>query len=629
MGSTFIDITGQQFNELTAIKCIDTKSRMWLWKCSCGKECKARKNDVTSGRKKSCGHLCNRGNANIDIGEVFGEWTVIDIDKEKKRHFICKCSCGKIKSVHSYDLRNGNTKSCGHLTKGTSENNRKDLTGHIIGEWTVGEYVGDGFYECKCSCGVTKRLKGTYLRTGQSKSCGHATNAFKDLTGQQFGEWKVLEYVGNYKWKCQCSCGNISNISSYDLTRNKSTNCGHERSTKILGHRFGRLVTTEYIGNSTWKCKCDCGKTVNVFTANLISGGTKSCGCLKDIKEYTILYKIQTAIDIYNKNNTEPPFIDDIAELCNISAVTIKKYSNKYGLINKFNKRFGSRAERDIYDIIISYITSNKVIIHDRKVIAPQELDIYIPDKQLAIEFNGDYWHSSERLSNNYHQQKTIECAKKDIQLISIFEHEWKDNILRQKLVKLIENKLSNNKNIIYARNTKIRETDRNETDEFCKKYHLQDSSQASIYIGEYYNNELIAVLSLAPPRFNNEYQYEIVRYCVKDSICIVGGLEKLFKYFVNRYNPESIITYIDISKFTGKAYSKIDFKPCELKFSSPNYKWVSADESIVLSRYETQKEKLIRNGLGNKDQTEREIMISLGYNQVYDCGNLRLEWKK
>ena len=71
--SKFIDITGKTFNELTAIQCIDKRSRIWLWQCSCGKTCTARKNDVVSGRKRSCGHLSNRGGAIINIGDKFGE----------------------------------------------------------------------------------------------------------------------------------------------------------------------------------------------------------------------------------------------------------------------------------------------------------------------------------------------------------------------------------------------------------------------------------------------------------------------------------------------------------------------------------------------------------------------------
>ena len=51
--------------------------------------------------------------------------------------------------------------------------------------------------------------------------------------------------------------------------------------------------------------------------------------------------------------------------------------------------------------------------------------------------------------------------------------------------------------------------------------------------------------------------------------------------------------------------------------------------EFEVLPRYKTQKQKLLSKGFGTKEQTEDDIMESLGYYKVYDSGNLKLEWIK
>ena len=331
MGSKFIDITGQAFNELTALECIDHKNRIWKWTCSCGKICTARKNDVTSGRKKSCGHLSNHGNASIQPGDKFGEWTVMDEDENWDRHYICKCSCGNIRSIHSYDLRKGNSKSCGHLTKGTAKNGRKDLTGQQIGEWTIGEYIGGGKYICTCSCGTIKELSGTYLRTGQSKSCGHNTNAFKDLTGQQIGDWTVLRYLGKYIWECKCSCGNIKNVASYDLTHGNSLSCGHDkRDYHLEGKKFNKLTAIEYIGHNKYKCKCDCGNTTIVAGHALLTWQTKSCRCLANDKRNENINKIVNAIKLYKETNGDDPFPEDIADITDLHPVTIRHYAENH-----------------------------------------------------------------------------------------------------------------------------------------------------------------------------------------------------------------------------------------------------------------------------------------------------------
>lgn len=622
--SKFIDITGQKFNELTAIRCINSKKRMWEWQCSCGKICIARKNDVVSNRKKSCGHLNKKNDNIVNIGDKFGEWEVQQIINAGQ--VLCKCSCGVKKYVRKYDLINGKTKSCGHSSKGRGKNGRKDLTGTQIGEWSIGEYLGNGLYNCKCSCGTVKKLSGTYLRTGQSKSCGCKSNKFVDITGQKFGEWEVLEYCGGYKWKCKCSCGNIKEVYKSDLINGNSTNCGHKRTPNLINKKYSMLTPLEYLGKNTWKCRCDCGNIVNVFTNNLVNGSTKSCGCLKDLRESNLLNDIEDAINKYIEYNNKMPFTDDIAEMLGITNVTVKKYALKYELTEKLDKHFGSRTERDIYYMCkeLSSDTESK----NRSLISPLELDIYIPSKKLAIEFNGDFWHSAERLGKKYHQNKTIACAKKGVQLIHIFEHEWIDKNKRIKLEKLIESKLTKSKNIVYARNTEIKNVSDTDAKEFLDKYHLQNYTHAEISLGLYSNSELLSILTVGKPRFNNNYNYEIIRYCNKFDYGIVGGIEKLFKYFIKEYKPDSVITYSDISKFTGNVYTRIGFRPIQpYPITEPNYVWVNNLYDSVLHRYQTQKKQLLKLGLGTEEQSEVEIMKSNGYIQVFDCGSVKLEY--
>ena len=284
--STFKDITGQQFNELTALRYLG--DRKWEWQCSCGKICTARKNDVTSGRKKSCGHLCGRNQeSKIKVGDKFNEWKVIEVISARK--IKCECSCGnKISIINKYDLENGKTKSCGHLTEGNGENGKIDITGQQFGEWKVISYDETnskyGYWKCQCSCGKIKSVKGLLLRKGESKSCGHNTNAFQDLTGKTFGEWKVIRFKGDYKWECKCSCGNIRDVSAYDLRTNKSTNCGHKRLTDLSNQRFGKITVGKYLGNNYWECRCDCGNSTTALTNNLLNGNKKSCGCLSPMK---------------------------------------------------------------------------------------------------------------------------------------------------------------------------------------------------------------------------------------------------------------------------------------------------------------------------------------------------------
>ena len=102
------------------------------------------------------------------------------------------------------------------------------------------------------------------------------------------------------------------------------------------------------------------------------------------------------------------------------------------------------------------------IISSDRSIIPPLELDIYLPDKKLAIEFNGLYWHSeiAGRKNKNYHLNKLNLCADKGIELIQIFEDEWiqKKNIV----LALLKSKLGIITNKYHARKLKIKIVDSN-----------------------------------------------------------------------------------------------------------------------------------------------------------------------
>ena len=93
----------------------------------------------------------------------------------------------------------------------------------------------------------------------------------------------------------------------------------------------------------------------------------------------------------------------------------------------------------------------------------------------------------------------------------------------------------------------------------------------------------------------------------------------------MGNFHPESIISYCDISKFSGKVYEQLGFVASGI--SKPNYRWLDLQTEDVLSRYKTQKGRLLEKGLGKLGDTEEEIMKKLGYVRIFDCGNARYIW--
>lgn len=167
---------------------------------------------------------------------------------------------------------------------------RVDISGLRFGRLVAREYVGDGKWLCECDCGNECYVKGSYLRRGDTKSCGCLYREGRsvpqvDLTGRRFGKLTVVSYAGSSYWDCKCECGRETTVLGARLLDGQTKSCGCLRHVPyslndLTGMRFGKLVVRDYMGGSKWLCDCDCGRETVVATHALSSGGTKSCGCL-------------------------------------------------------------------------------------------------------------------------------------------------------------------------------------------------------------------------------------------------------------------------------------------------------------------------------------------------------------
>ena len=277
-----------------------------------------------------------------------------------------------------------------------------------------------------------------------------------------------------------------------------------------------------------------------------------------------------------------------------------------------------SGAEHDISNFIQT-IWQN-VVENDRTVLNGKEIDIYIPDRKLAFEYDGLYWHSESNGKNEkYHIHKTNECEKQGIHLIHIFENEWMNK--REIVESRIKNLLGVYDKTVYARKCEVKEVSSTESFEFQNVNHIQGGVHSKVNLGLYYGDELISLMTFSRPRFNKDCEWELVRFCNKLGYHIPGGASRLLKYFERNYNPKSIISYADRRWSNGNLYGKLGFKLNSI--SSPNY-WYFNNDRILESRVKYQKHKL-KNMLPIFDESKSEVqnMLDNGYHRIFDCGNL------
>ena len=235
---------------------------------------------------------------------------------------------------------------------------------------------------------------------------------------------------------------------------------------------------------------------------------------------------------------------------------------------------FSSKPEKEIRAFIESLgFSTDKFIIGDGRTSQRFEIDIYIPEKNIGVEFNGAYFHSINGkkigfISHNYHYNKSKIAKEKGIELIHIWEDQWanqKDivkDILKARLGVIDKD------NRIYARQCTIKEISTEEYKTFCEKYHMQGYRSAKIKYGLFYQGQLVQISSFSRTRNtgkaiqkNQEYEYEWCRGCIASNNFVIGGTSKLLKHFIKEYDPDSILCYADWNLFNGNGYKEAGFE--------------------------------------------------------------------
>ena len=283
-----------------------------------------------------------------------------------------------------------------------------------------------------------------------------------------------------------------------------------------------------------------------------------------------------------------------------------------------FPKEGGVSMEEKDFILFLKEIYHGEIIENSRLIIQPFELDVYLPELKIAFEFDGLYWHSEKKKDSKYHLEKTEECERNGIRLVHVFEDEWirQKNIVKDRICSIV----GAVRQRIYARKCIVKEIDSSTSNEFLNMNHLQGGDKSPIRYGLFYNDELVSVMTFGKPRFNKNYDWELVRFASKIGMQVVGGASKLLARFGNEHCG-SIISYADRRYSDGKLYESIGFS--KIACSAPNYFWIIGMKRY--SRYQCQKHKLpaLLGDLYNENLSEAENMQLNGYYRIYDCGNI------
>lgn len=328
------------------------------------------------------------------------------------------------------------------------------------------------------------------------------------------------------------------------------------------------------------------------------------------------------------------PTLYDIQEKCGVLASSIGYFLTTVDKQNLVQFSYSS-MEDQVYGFLQDIGVTDEIVRTTRKVITPLELDLYIPERHIAIECNPTCAHNSSNSifedrpkSPGYHQRKTQLCEDQGVFLFHIFGYEWEHK--RPIIESMLRNLFGKNIIKIGARCCNIREVSDSESRIFLNSNHRQGYASSPIRLGLYYHEELLSLMTFGRPRnsISSNADFELVRFCNKLNTSVVGGASKLFTYFLSTHKEaKTIVSYSDRAHTQGNLYRTLGFTV--LGRSQPGYVWVDEKSDTAYNRVNAQKRNIC-DFLNDNDidlhQSETQIMESHGFVKVFDSGTIT--WK-
>lgn len=269
-----------------------------------------------------------------------------------------------------------------------------------------------------------------------------------------------------------------------------------------------------------------------------------------------------------------------------------------------------SKAQLEIYDFV--HALCPDAILSSRDIIAPFELDIWVPSKSFAIEYNGLYWHSDafERHDKKRHNLKSEMCTQKKICLFHVFEDEWRD---KNEIIKsMIRHRLGLSQKI-FARQCETRQLSLCDSRVFFDNSHLESSTGHIASIGLFKDNVLVAAMSLRKPFLRHKNKtLEIARFATRKDIAVVGGLSKLVsaaKQLATQLDYNELMTYLDTRLGAEKTYEKVGFSFSH--FSACRFWWTDFRNRVA-------RQKVV----ASNGKTEKEVALELKVFKIFGCKN-------
>lgn len=317
---------------------------------------------------------------------------------------------------------------------------------------------------------------------------------------------------------------------------------------------------------------------------------------------------------LYEQHVTNKRTVVDIAKELNYwdSSLLTKMEELGIEVINWSHTCSG--PEREIDQLVQSL--GFETITRNRTLIAPLELDIYVPELKLAIEYCGLYWHSDKFKERSYHANKLKQCQKAGIRLITIFEDEWEQR--KSLVVKKLTNIMGKSAEpTVFARKCSVVSLTTEQKRKFLDANHIQGDGPGSISYGLMHSDALVAVMSFI---VGQNGKYTLNRFAT--SCKIPGGFSKLLSHFKKNHNWQTIVSFADLRWSVGSLYEQNGF--VNDKVLVPDYYYCYAGVRHHKFKFRHSNLHNILGDVYDPAKSEWENMKDSKYDRIWNCGLIR-----
>lgn len=447
-------------------------------------------------------------------------------------------------------------------------------------------YKFESFVQGYYNCGKAKVCKCTRESVGKKVSADKQSysperkqeiNAKREATNQ---EWYGVGNVG------QTDKAKQTRIEFYADDEKVAGATAKNKATKLLNHG------NENYNNMEQTLKTRAEKYGPQYWADKYNN-----------KNYLTLYD-SVAMEFLVNNYTIP----QISGLLQVTTSTVCRHLNRL----KLRSPFQSSEELEIVRFLESLGITN-IIRNSRKLLGNRkEIDIFLPDLKIAIEYNGVFWHHTEvpHITESYHYDKFKVSEDRGIKLISLFSSVWKAK--REQVQLELINSLGLNTLIVDASVCDIRIIPNQDATDFHSLFNVLGSVDSEISYGLFHSGMLVSVMSF------NIVDGEVVisRYSYHTNV--IGGTKRLLNEFVTTFNPSKLIAYTENEWMLGDVYKDAGFI---LHETLNPVCWYLSDRSEELYT------EVVDELVDTEDEETGELVKRSKFMKVWSCGRRKWEF--